>query len=59
MKKKNYIHKGAFKLESGHILTDIDICYHISEYPINRAKPVVWICHALTANSDEIGRAHV
>ena len=52
MIKKNYIHKGAFKLESGHILTDIDICYHISEYPINRAKPVVWICHALTANSD-------
>lgn len=52
MIKKTYTHKGEFRLELGQTLTDIEICYHISEYPINRAKPVVWICHALTANSD-------
>ena len=52
MIKRTYTHKGEFKLELGQILTDIEICYHISEYPINKSKPVVWICHALTANSD-------
>ena len=52
MIKRKYTHKGEFKLESGHLFTDIEICYHISEYPIDRAKPVLWVCHALTANSD-------
>lgn len=52
MIKKSYTHKGEFKLESGKVLTDIDICYHISEEKINPSKPVIWICHALTANSD-------
>ena len=52
MIKKTYTHSGEFKLESGQILNDIEICYHISENSINRSKPVVWICHALTANSD-------
>ncbi len=52
MIKKTYTHKGEFKLESGTTLTDIDICYHISEEVIDKLKPVIWICHALTANSD-------
>lgn len=52
MIKKTYTHKGEFKLESGEILTDIEICYHISEEVIDKSKPVIWICHALTANSD-------
>ena len=52
MIKKTYTHKGEFRLELGQLLADIEICYHISEYPINRSKPVVWICHALTANSN-------
>lgn len=52
MIKKTYTHKGLFALESGENLTDIEICYHISEETIDTAKPVVWICHALTANSN-------
>jgi homoserine O-acetyltransferase len=52
MIKKTYTHKGEFKLESGQSLIDIDICYHISEDRIDSSKPVIWICHALTANSD-------
>jgi homoserine O-acetyltransferase len=52
MIKKYYTHKGEFKLESGKSLTNIDICYHISEEKIDILKPVIWICHALTANSD-------
>jgi homoserine O-acetyltransferase len=52
MIKKTYTHKGTFALESGQTLNDIEIAYHISEATIDRAKPVIWICHALTANSD-------
>jgi len=52
MIKKTYTHKGTFALESGQTLNDIEIAYHISEATINVAKPVIWICHALTANSD-------
>ena len=52
MIKKTYTHKGTFALESGETLNDIEIAYHISEATINSAKPVIWICHALTANSD-------
>lgn len=52
MIQRTYTHKGEFKLESGQSLFDIDICYHISEEAIDKSKPVIWICHALTANSD-------
>ncbi|MCI1733203.1 MAG: homoserine O-acetyltransferase [Bacteroidales bacterium] len=54
-----------FKLESGESLPELEICYHISkefrEPGINRKethkqtgtkKKVIWITHALTANSD-------
>lgn len=52
MIKRTYLHKGEFKLELGQSLFDIEICYHISEAVIDGSKPVIWICHALTANSD-------
>jgi len=51
MQERNYIHKGKFKLEAGGELEDIVIRYHTScESP--EGKKVIWICHALTANSD-------
>ncbi len=52
MIQKTYTHKGEFKLESGLSLFNIEICYHTSEEVIDKSKPVIWICHALTANSD-------
>lgn len=51
----NYFHyKQAFKLESGHILPEITIAY--STYgTINKERNnIVWICHALTANSNAV-----
>ena len=40
-----------FQFEAGGELPEIDITYHVSgEY--STEKKVVWICHALTANSD-------
>jgi homoserine O-acetyltransferase len=52
MIKKTYTHKGIFTLELGEVLHDIEVAYHLSEETIDRTKPVIWICHALTANSD-------
>jgi homoserine O-acetyltransferase len=45
-------HHGPFALENGAQLTDIRIAYH-THGRLNAAKDnVVWVCHALTANSD-------
>ncbi len=55
MEKRIYIHKGVFNLECGGKLEDIEICYHISkDFDPSKSlnKRVVWITHALTANSD-------
>jgi homoserine O-acetyltransferase len=42
----------TFTLENGHSLPQLTIAYH-TYGQLNAAKDnVVWICHALTANSD-------
>ena len=47
-----YNHPGPFKLESGVVLNNLHIVYH-TYGRLNEAKNnVIWICHALTANSD-------
>ena len=44
--------KGTFQLENGEVLPGLTIAYH-SYGKLNEAKDnVVWVCHALTANSD-------
>jgi homoserine O-acetyltransferase len=44
--------KGSFQLENGEILPGLTIAYH-SYGKLNDAKDnAVWVCHALTANSD-------
>ncbi len=45
-------HEGSLLLEKGGQLTDVQIAYH-TYGTLNRERSnVVWICHALTANSD-------
>ena len=52
MSTQIYRHKGKFELESGTTLDGLEIGYHTYGM-LNAAKDnVVWICHALTANSD-------
>ena len=56
MEKRLYRHPEKFSLECGCTIDNLEICYHISrdfcrEEERNRKK-VVWITHALTANSD-------
>ncbi len=51
MKKSYFKTKSPFRLESGEALSELTLCYHHSdEYEPH--KKVIWICHALTANSD-------
>lgn len=50
MIRKNIHIDEPFLLEAGGSLPELDVTYHVSgEYS---GQPVVWICHALTANSD-------
>ena len=41
-----------FDFEAGGRLDSIDIAYHTSPREYKKGEKVVWICHALTANSD-------
>ena len=51
MRENTFFSKDPFSLECGDVLPGIKITYHCSEgSPGNRQ--VVWICHALTANSN-------
>ena len=46
-----YTYGKVFNLEAGGSLDGLTICYHTSA-PERAGRPVVWICHALTANSN-------
>lgn len=52
MIRKEYIHKGKFEFEAGGSIEDLKVVYHISGERIDFSRKTVWICHALTANSD-------
>ncbi len=57
MEKRIFKYNKAFKLECGSTLPQLEICYHISKEftnkkQLNENRPVIWITHALTANSD-------
>lgn len=52
MNPKYHIHKEGLKLESGESLSELTIAYHTyGEYDPQKNN-VIWVCHALTANSD-------
>ena len=58
MEKRLYTHNAPLELECGKKIENLEICYHISkEYAgaqqeAAQEKKVIWITHALTANSD-------
>lgn len=49
---QRYIHNQPFPLESGAILPQVEIAYHAYGELNAAADNVIWVCHALTANSD-------
>lgn len=54
MTQHEYIHDGIFECEAGGSIDNLRIVYHTSDRPWqkNDTRKVIWICHALTANSD-------
>lgn len=54
MIRKEYIHKDKFEFEAGGSITGLKVTYHCSEreWKKDDSRKVLWICHALTANSD-------
>ncbi|WP_158828435.1 homoserine O-acetyltransferase family protein [Mucilaginibacter lacusdianchii] len=49
---KTFTYSGAFELESGRTLQNLQIGYHVYGRLNAQKNNVVWVCHALTANSD-------
>lgn len=52
MSHKTYIHKKRFQLESGLSLPHLEIAYSTFGKLNNDKSNVIWVCHALTANSN-------
>ncbi|MGE0090135.1 MAG: homoserine O-acetyltransferase [Bacteroidales bacterium] len=52
MQQHQFQHRGEFKLENGQSLHDIQIAYHTAGKLNATSDNVIWVCHALTANSD-------
>lgn len=55
MTRREYIYRQRFEFESGGHTDNLKIVYHISDCYGDRSgkgRKVIWICHALTANSD-------
>lgn len=49
---RTYHSDKPFELESGDVLPGLDIAYHTFGELNERRDNAVWVCHALTANSD-------
>jgi homoserine O-acetyltransferase len=50
--ENSYKHKKPFQLESGKKIKDLEIKYHTYGTLNAKKDNVVWVCHALTGNSD-------
>lgn len=46
------LHIASFNFEAGGHIDGIDVTYHVSKESYAPGDKVIWICHALTANSD-------
>jgi len=47
-----YKHSEPFQLESGDLIQDLEIAFHTYGTYDPAKNNVIWVCHALTANSD-------
>ena len=54
MTRCEYIYEGEFEFEAGGTARGLKVVYHRSDRPwqADDDRKVIWICHALTANSD-------
>lgn len=52
MENKTFTYKNNFVLESGQVLENLTIQYSTLGKLNSRKDNVIWVCHALTANSE-------
>lgn len=54
MTRNEYTHKDIFEFEGGGSVSGLTVVYHCSDKAWEKGdgRKVIWICHALTANSD-------
>ncbi len=52
MTKRTFIYDRSFDLEGGGQLPQLEISYHQFGAEISHGKPIIWVCHALTADSN-------
>lgn len=52
MNKHFFTYRQPLQLESGQLLPSVDVVYHTYGKLKSDRSNVIWICHALTANSD-------
>jgi homoserine O-acetyltransferase len=52
MAVKYYIHDEDFRLENGGVIKGLTIAYNTFGVRRSNRNQVIWVCHALTANSD-------
>lgn len=52
MSLQNYKYTKLFPLENGSVLPGVEIAYHTYGKLNERKDNVIWVCHALTANSE-------
>lgn len=54
MTRHELIHDGIFRFEAGGSIEGLKVVYHCSDrmWTEDDERKVIWICHALTANSD-------
>lgn len=55
MIKHTYKIEGKFEFESGGSIDNLEVAYHTSPFGYSPDKKVIWLCHALTADSDPEG----
>ena len=51
-KVKIYRHQKSFQLENGFVFEGLNVAYHTYGKLNAQKNNVIWVCHALTANSD-------
>lgn len=52
MKQHTYRIDGGFSFETGGSVSTLQVGYHTSPYEYKKGMKVIWICHALTADSN-------
>lgn len=52
MTRHSITYPGPFGFEAGGSVSPLEIVFHCSDRPYTPSERVIWICHALTANSD-------